>query len=78
MKSAKIEEYFRKNISKRNGIILQKLCNKLTKNTVGLRGFMRGGRGRGLGRRRGCVKIGRGVVYCGIFFSGFVGRGCSE
>ena len=34
---------------------------------------MRGGRGRGV-----CVKIGRGVVYCGIFLSGFVGRGCSE
>ena len=39
---------------------------------------MRGGRGRGVGRRRGCVKIGRGVVYCGIFLSGFVRRGYPE
>ena len=39
---------------------------------------MRGGRGRGVGKRGGCVKIGRGVVYYGIFLSGFVDRGCSE
>ena len=30
------------------------------------------------GRKGVCVKIGRGVVYCGIFLSGFVGRGCLE
>jgi len=41
MKSGKNERYFRKNISKRNGKILQKLCNKLTKNTVALRVWMR-------------------------------------
>ena len=35
---------------------------------------MRGGRGRGVGKRGGCVKIGRGVVYYGIFLSGFVDR----
>jgi hypothetical protein len=38
MKSGKNERYFRKNNSKRNGKILQKLCNKLAKNTVGLKG----------------------------------------
>jgi|APSaa5957512622_1039677.scaffolds.fasta_scaffold234105_1 hypothetical protein len=27
-------------------------------------------RGVDAGRRGGCVKIGRGVVYCGIFLSG--------
>jgi hypothetical protein len=41
MKSGKNERYFRKNISKKNGVNLQKLCNKLTKNTVALRGWMR-------------------------------------
>jgi hypothetical protein len=38
MKSGKNERYFRKNNSKRNGNILQKLCNKLTKNNVGPEG----------------------------------------
>jgi hypothetical protein len=43
MKSGKNERYFRKYTSKRNGTNLQKLCNKLTKNTVALRGWMRFG-----------------------------------
>jgi hypothetical protein len=51
LKCGKNEGYFRKNISKRNGKILQKLCNKLAKNTVELKVWMRGGRGRGVGRR---------------------------
>jgi hypothetical protein len=62
LKSGENEGYFRKNISKKNGVNLQKLCNKLTKNTVALRGWMRGGRGRGVGRKGVCVKIGRGIV----------------